>query len=298
MMKILVVGQSGQLARSLQDVLKPDDWQIICVGRPEIDLSNAGRIQRQFDRLAPELVINAAAYTAVDRAEQEEAVAMALNRDGPACLAKNCKRLDIPLIHISTDYVFDGCKSAPYVESDPVAPLGVYGRSKLAGEEAVRGSLARHLILRTAWVYSPFGGNFAKTMLRLAHDHDELKVVDDQHGTPSYAPHLAQAIISMVTRLNNEQDTDRFWGTYHMTTGGETTWCSFAHEIFARSSELGGPGARAIPIPAKDYPTPAQRPANSVLDCGKLAEQFNIRLPDWREGVSECVERLLKEEKS
>jgi len=298
MMKILVVGQSGQLARSLQDVRKLDDWQIICVGRPEIDLSNAGSIQRQFDSLAPELVINAAAYTAVDKAEEEEAVAMALNRDGPACLAENCKRLDIPLIHISTDYVFDGSQSAPYVESDPVAPLGVYGRSKLAGEEAVRNSLARHLILRTAWVYSPFAGNFAKTMLRLAHDRDELKVVDDQHGTPSYAPHLAQAIISMVTRLNNEQDTDRFWGTYHMTAGGETTWCAFAHEIFARSSEFGGPSARAIPIPTKDYPTPAQRPANSVLDCGKLAEQFNIRLPDWREGVSECIERLLKEEKS
>jgi len=298
MMKILVVGQSGQLARSLQEVSKPDDWQVICVGRPDIELSDVDSIQRQLDHFSPNIVINAAAYTAVDRAEEEEKTANILNRDGPACLAKNCQRLDIPLIHISTDYVFDGSKSAPYLESDPVAPLGVYGRSKLAGEEAVRNILGKHLILRTAWVYSPFGSNFAKTMLRLAQDRDELKIIDDQHGSPSYAPHLAQAIISMVARLNNEQGSDQLWGTYHMTGSGETTWYAFAHEIFSDSKDLGGPSAGVFPIPTREYPTPAQRPANSVLDCGRLAEQFNIRLPDWRDGVSECVERLLKERKS
>jgi len=294
-MRILVAGRSGQLARSLFEANKPAHWRVILAGRPEFDLMSAEMVRRQFEQNRPDLVINAAAYTAVDKAEEEEELAFAINRDGPALLADNCKRMGIPLVQISTDYVFDGAKNAPYVEDDPVAPLGVYGRSKLEGEEAIRHLLPPHVILRTAWVHSSFGQNFVKTMLKLAREHNELRVVDDQYGCPSYAPHLAGAIISMIARLEKAGLPASLWGTYHMTGSGETTWCGLACEIFALSRKLGGPFAQVRPLETKDYPTPAKRPANSRLDCSKLNEKFSIALPDWRTGVKECVAKLLQE---
>lgn len=200
-------------------------------------------------------------------------------------LAENCARLDIPLIHISTDYVYDGGKKSPYVETDPTSPLGMYGHSKLEGDRDVIAANSQHIILRTAWVYSPFGHNFVKTMLRLGQTRDELSVVDDQQGSPSYAPHIAASIMQL-------------WGIYHMAGGGDTTWCRFAREIFAQSRRLGGPSAKVSPISTAQYATPAKCPANSSLDCSKLNETFGISLPDWHKGTAECVERLLEEERS
>jgi dTDP-4-dehydrorhamnose reductase len=195
------------------------------------------------------------------------------------------------LIHVSTDYVYDGTKATPYVEDDPTAPLGAYGRSKLAGEDAVRSAVRRHVILRTAWVHSPFGGNFVKTMLRLAGERPEVRVVDDQIGSPTYAPHLAEAILA-IARIAVEEPERRVWGTYHATGTGYVSWCGLAREVMRVSGAQGGPSANVVPITTADYPTPAKRPANSRLECSKLSKTFGVTLPDWQIGVSDCVMRL------
>lgn len=294
-MKILVIGKSGQLARSLQELAHSFRHNVKALGRPELDLIDAATVVHAFERESPDLVINAAAYTAVDRAEEEEELAFAINAQGPAILSEQCARRNIPLIHISTDYVFDGAKPAPYREDDPLSPLGVYGRSKAKGEQAVMERAEKYIILRTAWVYSPFGHNFVKTMLRLAGERDKILVVDDQYGSPTYAPHLAKAIAAIIARLADDE-MDSPWGVYHAAGGEETTWCGLAREIFARSREGGGAFAKIVPVTTKDYPAPARRPANSRLDCSKLQRVFGIALPRWREGVAECVGRLIKEQ--
>lgn len=292
-MRILVTGTSGQLAQSLLECGMRTNVDVVAMRRPQLDLSIPATIRTSLADVRPDLVVSAAAYTAVDKAESEEGLALAINGQGSGEVASVCERLGIPLIHISTDYVFDGTKSAPYVETDPVAPQSAYGRSKLAGEIAVAKACSRHVILRTAWVHSPFGNNFVKTMLRLAATRPELGVVDDQIGCPTYAPHLATAILAIAAQLPGSRAGQAPWGIYHAAGGGEATWCGFAREIFRQSGERGGVAVKVNAIGSADYPTPAKRPANSRLDCSKLEATFGVRLPVWQDGTRECLARLL-----
>jgi len=294
-MRLLITGWQGQLARSLVEAgaARPE-ITALSLGRPALDLCARPSILRSLSDHRPDVIINTAAYTAVDKAETDRDAAFALNRDGTGMLAEAAAAQGIPIIHVSTDYVFDGTKPAPYVETDPTGPGNVYGASKLAGEQAVAAENPRHVILRTAWVHSPFGQNFVKTMLRLAASKPRLGVVADQHGNPTYAPHLATAILDLAAAIDRSQPDGVPWGIYHAAGSGETTWHGLANAVFAHSKSLGGPGAEADPIPATAYPTPAARPANSRLDCGKLAKAFGIRLPPWQEGVTQCVARLLQ----
>ena len=259
--------------------------------------SSAGLPTTVSDALAtfkPDVVVNAAAYTAVDKAESEAEIAFAINGRGAGHVAAASSAYGVPLIHISTDYVFDGSKPDWYRETDPVAPLGVYGQSKLDGERHVITANARHIVLRTSWVYSEYGANFVKTMLRVAQARDDLGVVDDQRGSPTYASHLAAAILDVAGQVVSAE-TDEHWGVYHASGSGEATWCEVARAIFAKSERLGGPTAVVRSITTADYPTPAKRPANSRLDCSKLKQTFNIKLPDWHDGVAACVRALLNE---
>jgi dTDP-4-dehydrorhamnose reductase len=291
-MKILVAGAQGQLARALLECAPSHkSFDVVALGRPELDLADQASIARVVDAVAPDLVVNAAAYTAVDKAESEPEAAFAINRDGAAVLAEAADAHGCPIIHVSTDYVFDGAKTAPYVESDAPNPAGAYGRSKLAGETAVAAANPRHVILRTAWLYSAQGHNFLKTIVRLASERPELRVVADQHGNPTYAPHLAHAILAIAARLGQRSDPDR-WGIFHAAGSGETSWCGLATAIVAGAGLLGVPQVPVIPIATDAYPTPARRPANSRLDCGKLARAFDLRLPPWQRGVEECLARL------
>jgi dTDP-4-dehydrorhamnose reductase len=236
-------------------------------------------------------VINAAAYTAVDLAETEKKQAFEVNRDGPANLAGFCADAGIPLVHISTDYVFDGSKAGAYREDDPVAPIGVYGQSKAAGEAEVRRKIPEHLIVRTAWLYGVHGHNFVKTMLRLGREKKTLRVVDDQTGCPTYAADLARAILSMADHILAGKKTP--WGTYHYCGAGSVTWCGFAQAIFkiaAKHEAFAAPSV--IPITSAEYPTPVKRPANSVLDCSKIAKQFGIQPRPWIDGLADMLEAL------
>lgn len=290
-MKLLVTGAHGQLAESLVErgAARGDD--VIALGRPELDVTDPVSLTHALGHYRPDVVVNAAAYTAVDKAESEEDEAFRVNGAGAGHVARATAMAAIPLIHISTDYVFDGAKATPYVESDPCLPICAYGRSKLAGEEAVRAAAPRHIVLRTAWVHSPFGHNFTKTMLRLAASRPEIAVVDDQIGTPTYAPHLADAILRIATALPRSEAGP--WGTYHAAGAGAVSWCGLAREIFAVARRRGGPFASVRAIPTSDYPTPARRPQNSRLDTAKLFSVFGIALPPWQQGVEEGVERLL-----
>lgn len=291
-MRLLIAGAQGQLARAMIE-LAPSaaDVTAFAVGRPALDLTAPASVLNALADFRPDVIVNAAAYTAVDKAESEPDAAMALNADGPRRLAEAAERMGAVLIHVSTDYVYDGSKAAPYVEDDPTAPLGAYGRSKLAGEDAVRAAARRHVILRTAWVHSPFGANFVKTMLRFAGERPELRVVDDQIGSPTYAPHLADAILAIARSVVADPDR-QIWGTYHAAGAGYVSWCGLAREVMRVSAAHGGPSANVVPISTAEYPTPAKRPANSRLDCSKLTRTFGVALPDWQQGVSECVTRL------
>lgn len=290
-MKVLVLGRHGQLARSLVEAGIVAGIQVQSVGRPEIDLADFNAVSALVARLRPNLVVNAAAYTAVDKAESEPALAYAVNAAGAEHAAKACDSHSIPIIHVSTDYVFDGAKDTPYLESDPTAPINVYGRSKLEGEHRVTNACERHLILRTAWVYSPWGSNFIKTMLRLATARRNIGVVEDQLGSPTYAPDLARTILSLGDRVMREPSARR-WGIYHAVGSGETNWSGFAREVFQQAREKGLPAAEVDAIATSAYPTPARRPANSRLNCDKLRLSFGLALPDWRRGVADCVSRL------
>lgn len=294
-MKVLVTGCEGQLARSLMLAAAPASIEVAMLGRPQLDLAVPASIGPAIDSAAPDLVVNAAAYTAVDKAETEPELTTTINGTGAGLVAGACERRGIAIIHISTDYVFDGSKATPYVETDPVAPLGAYGRSKYAGEEHVAAACTRHIILRTAWVISPYGQNFVKTMLRLAATRAELGVVADQIGTPTYAPHLADAVLAIAARLASHRVETMSWGIYHAAGTGEATWCDLARETFRLSATLGGPSARVRAVTTADYPTPAKRPANSRLDCSKLASNYGVRLPDWHEGLADCVKRLFED---
>jgi len=290
MRPILVTGGSGQLATAL--AVQGGD-QVRVAGRPGFDFDRPETIAAAFRAASPRLVVNAAAYTAVDAAETDEAAAFRANRDGPAELARLCAGAGIPLIHISTDYVYDGEKPSPYVETDPVAPRSVYGASKLAGETAVLASGARAIILRTAWVYAATGKNFVRTMLTLARTRDELRVVADQHGCPTAAAALAEAILRVAARLDADGWRDEFAGVFHAAGSGETTWHGLALAVFEEASRHGTktPGS-VTPIATADYPTPARRPANSRLDCSRLDAVFGIRLPEWRTSLVQTIDEI------
>lgn len=295
-MKILVAGAQGQLARALVDTARAHDGlDVIALGRPRLDLLDEAAIAEAFAAIQPDLVVNAAAYTAVDKAESDADAAFALNRDGAAALAAAANRHACPIIHASTDYVFDGAKGEPYVETDPVNPASVYGRSKLEGEIAVMAANPRHLIVRTAWLYAPYGQNFLRTMVRLARERSQLRVVGDQRGTPTYVPHLAEAILAIAAQLGSGRRPGDAWGIYHAAAAGETSWAGFAAEIVRVSAQHGVPAVPVLPIATAGYPTPAARPANSRLDCSKLQRTFGVRLPRWQQGVRECVAHLARE---
>lgn len=290
-MRILVIGRSGQLGTALAEATSAG-VTVVAVGRPDADLTRPEALAEMIARERPAAVINAAAYTAVDRAESEAEAAFALNATGAGNVASAAHAAGLPVVHVSTDYVFDGSKSEPYLETDPVAPLGVYGASKLDGERRVAQANPRHLIVRTAWVVSPFGANFVKTMLRLAAERPRLRVVDDQIGTPTYAPDLARALIAMAGQGAQHPAGDVLWGVYHAANGGETTWCGLARRVMERARSRGLPSAPVDAIMTADYPTPARRPANSRLDTGKLTRVFGLSLPHWTQAVDACVDRL------
>ena len=291
-MRLLIAGAQGQLARAMIELAPAaHDVTAFAVGRPALDLTTTSSVLGTLADFNPDVIVNAAAYTAVDRAEQEPNAAMALNADGPRRLAEAATRRGAVLIHISTDCVFDGTKTEPYVEDDATAPLSAYGRSKLAGEDAVRAAAEHHIILRTSWVFSPYGRNFVATMMQLARENDELRVVDDRWGCPTYAPHLAAAILGVARAVTAEPESTS-WGTYHAAGTGAVTWCGFAKEIMRLSAAHGGASVPVVPITTAEYPTAAVRPVNSRLDCGKLAQNFGITLPPWQEGLAACMRRL------
>ncbi len=288
---LLITGGGGQLASALADAAAARGLAARHVGRPACDFDRPETIDAVFRETRPRLVINAAAYTAVDAAEDDEAAAFRANRDGPARLATLAAAADVPLIHISTDYVFDGRKGAPYVETDPTAPGGVYGASKLAGEEAVLASGARALILRTSWVYAARGRNFVRTMLAAAAAGRDLRVVADQHGAPTAAEDLASLILDLVARVDaGAQDGD--WGLYHAAGSGEASWHAFAVAIFAEAVRFGVPTPPIAAIATSDWPTRARRPADSRLDCEKLGRAFGLALPPWRESLARVIAAL------
>ena len=288
---ILVTGGSGQLACALERAAGAR--AIRRVGRPAFDFDRPDTLAPLLREAAPSLVVNAAAYTAVDKAESEPDAAARANRDGPAALAAWCAEAGIPLIHVSTDYVFDGAKGAPYVETDPTAPTGVYGASKLAGERAVLASGARAIVLRTAWVYSATGRNFVLTMLNAARKTDRLRVVADQRGCPTAAGDLAAAILAVADTLARDGWDDARGGLYHAAGGGETTWHGLAEAVFDAAARHGHPRPVVEAIATADWPTPARRPADTRLDCDKLHAAFGVRLPPWRDSVAATVSTIL-----
>lgn len=292
-MRILVTGRNGQLAAALAEARA--DLDILPVARPEFDLADPGAIENHIKHLRPDIVVNAAAYTAVDRAEAEPEAAMAANAFAPGMIAGAAAAAGLPIIHISTDFVFGGEQPLPYREDDATAPLSVYGRSKLAGEIAVAAANPRHVILRTAWVFSHSGHNFLRTMLRLAATNREIRVVADQFGCPTYAPDLAEAILVIARELVGRAADDPRFGTYHLVGAGDTSWAGFATAIFSASRGHGGPAAIVEPIPTSGYPTPARRPANSRLDCAKARMVFGVALPFWAHGVDRCITRLARD---
>ncbi|WP_159012453.1 dTDP-4-dehydrorhamnose reductase [Bradyrhizobium sp. S69] len=294
-MRLYVIGGEGQVARSLREAAALDKNIVFGYGaRPEVDLLRLSSIEKALADFRPDVVINPAAYTAVDRAESEPDQAFAINRDGARAAAAAAAQQAAPVIHLSTDYVFDGKKQGAYIESDPVAPQGVYGRSKLGGELAVVEANPKHIVLRTSWVYSPFGSNFVRTMLRLAAERDRLRVVDDQLGCPTYAPDIAGAIIAIASQVTGSRWNLRFAGVTHLAGPDTLSWCSFAKEIVRGAAERGGRSVPVDPISTSDYPTAALRPANSRLSTDRLNATFGIRLRPMRESLSDCLDCLLQ----
>jgi len=275
-LRILLTGRNGQVGWELQGALAPLG-ELTALGRAELDLGDAGRIRDAVRTTKPDVVVNAAAYTAVDKAEAERDLAFAVNAVAPGILADEAKRAGALLVHFSTDYVFDGTKGSPYTETDPTCPINVYGASKLEGERSIAASGCRHLILRTSWVYGPRGNNFMLTMLRLARERPELRVVDDQVGAPTSSLAIARATAQLLRPGAG--------GLYHLSAAGETTWCGFARAIFARA----GIATPVLAIRTEDYPTPARRPRNSRLDCSRLRKDFDVALAPWEDQLSEVT---------
>jgi dTDP-4-dehydrorhamnose reductase len=294
-MRVFVIGTEGQVARSLREAAASfDDLELACGCRPGLDLLKPASLHAALADFRPDVVINPAAYTAVDRAESEPDLAFAINRDGARAAAVAAAEVGAPIIHLSTDYVFDGRKAGAYVETDPAAPQGVYGRSKLEGELAVIDANPDHIIARTSWVYAPFGNNFVRTMLRLGRSHDRIAVVDDQTGCPTFAADIAVALIEMARRLLDDRDRARYAGIVHLAGPDAMTWHGFAKAIFAGVVARGGKAPTLDPISTADYPTAAVRPVNSRLSTAKLGSTFGIDLPRVTISLGACLRRLLE----
>ncbi len=291
-MKTFVVGHHGMLAQSLMPGLQQAGFTAVSQGRPVLDITQLENTRRTLSAFQPDIVINAAAYTAVDQAESEQDQAFAVNRDGTQHLADTCREMSVPLIHISTDYVFDGTAQIPYREDHSPSPLGTYGVSKWQGEAALRARHPMHLIIRTSWLYSHSGRNFVQTMLRLGRERETLRVVNDQYGCPTYSRDLAGAIVAICQRIRQDKVAVP-WGTYHFCNAGQTTWYDFAVAIFEEANAFEQFRVQDIvSIPTTDYPTDAQRPAFSVLDCSKIQSDFSIAPHPWRDSLRACMQEL------
>lgn len=292
-LRIAVTGLSGQVVSSIIE-RAPRDVEIIALGRPQLELSRRDAVLASLRHAGCDIIINAAAYTQVDKAESEPDIAMLVNGEGAGNVAEAAAELGVPLLHLSTDYVFDGSLHRPYVEDDAPNPTSAYGRSKLAGEERIRNIHQNHVIIRTAWVYSPFGSNFVKTMLRLGREQAEVSVVMDQVGNPTSALDIADAIIAIARRI--KFDTDSILrGTFHLTGQGEASWADMAERIFQLGLTSGAKPVRVSRITTHEYPTTAKRPVNSRLDNRKLEKAYGIILPNWQASLGICIERLFKE---
>lgn len=292
MMRMLVTGKTGQLACSLVEQARAfPDITVLALGRPELDLEDPVGTEARILAERPDIVVNAAAYTAVDKAESEPDRAFAVNRDGAAAVARAAAKLNVPLVHISTDYVFDGTKGEPYVETDTPNPINVYGASKLAGEQAVMAAHPAPLILRTSWVFSPYGNNFVKTMLRLAKERDVIHVVDDQHGNPTSALDLADAVLTVAPTLST---TPGSGGLYHYCNEGSISWYEFARFILEESARMGGPTATVEAISSAEYTMAAMRPRNSRLHNTKFQKRSTMTIRPWQRSASKTTEHLIK----
>ncbi|MFK3972703.1 dTDP-4-dehydrorhamnose reductase [Pseudomonas sp. NPDC087358] len=284
--RILISGQHGQVSQALQQSLK-DLGELIVLGRERLDLSQPESIRAVVREVKPDLIINAAAHTAVDQAQSEPELALAINGTSPGIFAEEAAALGIPFIHYSTDYVFDGSKDGMWNEADAPNPLGVYGSSKLAGEQAIAAAGGQYLVLRTSWVYSLTGRNFLLTMQRLLQEREKLSIVADQIGAPTWAGTIAQSTRELIERWRDS--TPGAWGVYHLTASGQTSWFGFAQAIGEQLTKAGKPCATLEPIPSSAYPTPALRPLNSRLDCSLLQRQWGVTQPDWHDALLECL---------
>jgi dTDP-4-dehydrorhamnose reductase len=293
-MRVLITGADGQLGRELIRQGQRIDFEVHGLSRQQLDITKKNQIQQILGRISPSLVINAAAYTQVDRAENESDLAYAANKDGPAYLARYCADNHLTLIHISTDYVFDGTKGRPYQESDPITPLGVYGQSKAQGEAAIRSILPNHIIVRTAWLYGVYGNNFVKTILNLAAEKTTLRVVADQFGSPTSAEDLAKTLLSIIKKINDTEKID--WGTYHYCCKGITTWHGLAERIIELAARHGALKNRQVEaITTAEWPTPAKRPPYSVLDCTRIKSRFGIEPLPWQQSLKHTIDRIFSE---
>jgi len=283
---ILITGAGGQVGHELATADNPH--RLVALSRQQLEITDPAQIAEVFASYQPDILINAAAYTQVDRAEQESQLAFAINRDGVANLAQACNQLDIPMLHISTDYVFDGSKQGAYIEPDPIAPLGVYGESKAAGDAVLRASLDQHVILRTSWVFSATGNNFVKTMLRLGKEREELGIVNDQHGCPTSARSIAEVLLNIADRYLQGRAVE--WGIYHYCNQPATTWFGFAQAIFKQAG--GYENLQLNAIATSDYPTPARRPQNSILNCAKLETNFGVEQTNWIDELGLVIDQI------
>ncbi|QTA83064.1 dTDP-4-dehydrorhamnose reductase [Desulfonema limicola] len=295
-MKILVIGSKGQLGHELVNHCKNSGIKVSGFDLPEIDISSRDQVEKIISDTAPSLVINAAAYTLVDKAESDEITAYAVNKTGPGNIAESCRKTGIPLIHISTDFVFDGKKNNPYLESDKVSPLSVYGKSKAAGDDAVRDILNQHIIIRTSWLYGVYGNNFVKTMIRLGKERDELNVVADQYGCPTCAADLARAVLSTAAHIHDKKET--IWGTYHYCGKGITSWHGFTEAILEYAGQhIPLKTKKVNAITTAEYPTPAKRPSYSALDCTRIQENFGISQESWKESLKKTIDKIISADK-
>ena len=293
-MKILVLGSNGQLGRCLKDQLCNTDYSVIFASREQIDISDFEATRREVLEVAPDVVINASAYTAVDTAEENQPTADLINHLAVENMAFICSQLDCWLIHISTDYVFDGNSCKPYTEEDPTNPQGVYGETKLKGELAIQSSGCKHIIIRTAWVFSEYGNNFLRTMLRLGEQRDQLSIVGDQIGCPTYAQDIAEAIVKIIPQLHSKTSS----GLYHYCGDQPCSWYEFARVIFGQAniSDIKTPQS-VISINTSEYPTPAVRPAYSILDCSRIESRFGVNVSDWKYGVRQVLSKIIMDAK-
>lgn len=289
---VLVFGGEGQIGRALTEAAAPDDWRVVALGHVDSDITDPGAVEQAIASHRPTFVINAAAYTAVDKSEDERDICFRVNRDGSGVIARASAAAKVPLLHLSSDYVFDGTKPGPWNEDDVPQPLGVYGASKAAGEDLVRENHPQHVIVRTSWVFGVHGGNFVKTMLHLAETRDELRIVADQHGKPTYAGDIARALLGIAVRIRTKPP-QRPFGTFHFAGKRATTWFGFAESIFDEAARRGARMPQVTPIGTAQYPTAARRPANSVLDCSRIESVYGIVPRPWAEGLTATLDGLL-----